>query len=236
MSDLHAATPAPAAPMLPPAGLGARTLSDLAVALPGATAVFRRHKLDFCCGGTVALAEAAAAKGIALAAIEAELTAVAATTAPADLPDGVEGLIGLIETRYHAVHRRELPELVRLARRVEAVHRDHADVPRGLADLLERMQAELEEHMQKEEQILFPMMRRGGHPMIAQPIAVMLAEHDDHGAHLRALEALTHDFTPPAGACTSWRALYAGAAKFADDLVTHIHTENNVLFPRFVRR
>ncbi len=97
------------------------------------------------------------------------------------------------------------------------------------------MSDELEVHMRKEEQILFPLMRRGGHPMISQPIAIMLAEHDDHGAHLRSLETLTKDFTVPDDACPTWRALCVGAKKLADDLVEHIHLENNVLFPRFQR-
>ena len=108
---------------------------------------------------------------------------------PAEHPERTEDLITVIETRYHATHRRELPELVRLARRVEAVHKANPAVPRGIADLLERMGGELEDHMRKEEDVLFPLMRRGGHPMIAQPIAVMLAEHDDHGAHLRDIGA-----------------------------------------------
>lgn len=106
-------------------------------------------------------------------------------------------------------------------------------MPRGITALLERMSGELEVHMKKEELILFPMMLRGGHPMIAQPIAVMLTEHDDHGVHLRGLEALTNDFVAPSDACPTWRALYIGVKKLADDLMEHIHTENNVLFPRF---
>jgi len=61
----------------------------------------------------------------------------------------------------------------------------------------------------------------------------MLAEHDDHGEHLRELERLTLDFTAPDDACPTWRALYVGARKLAEDLVEHIHIENNVLFPRF---
>lgn len=215
------------------AGFADRTLADIATTLPGATGVFRRHKLDFCCGGRVNLAQAAAERGLTLPELEAELDAVAALGLPAERPDSTDGLIGLIETRYHAAHRRELPELVRLARRVEAVHKANAAAPVGLAALLERMSEELEEHMQKEEQILFPLMRRGGHPMIAHPIAVLLAEHDGHGAHLRTLEGLTNDFNVPDDACPTWRALYAGARKLADDLVVHIHTENNVLFPRF---
>ena len=210
-----------------------RTLADIAATLPGATSVFRRRKLDFCCGGRVPLAQAAADRGLALDELEAELDAVAALGLPAAPVERSEDLIDLIETRYHAVHRRELPELVRLARRVEAVHKEHPAVPQGLAALLELMNGELEDHMRKEEEILFPLMRRGGHPMIAQAIAVMLAEHDDHGVHLRTLERLTGDFVVPDDACPTWRALYVGAKKLADDLIEHIHTENNVLFPRF---
>lgn len=212
---------------------GKRSLADIAVALPGATAVFRRHKLDFCCGGQVKLAQAAERKALNLDLLEAELDALRERAAPAARPEATADLIDLIETRYHAVHRQELPELLRLAQRVEAVHKAHPSVPRGLAELLNRMAQELAEHMAKEEQMLFPLMRRGGHPMIGQPIRVMLAEHDDHGAHLRQLEALTDDFTPPPEACPTWRALYAGCRKLTDDLMEHIHLENNVLFPRF---
>jgi regulator of cell morphogenesis and NO signaling len=210
-----------------------RTLADIAATLPGATGVFRSHKLDFCCGGQVPLAEAASAKGIALAELEAELEDVAALALPTTIPAATSGIIALIETRYHATHRREFPELIRLGRRVEAVHKAHPAVPHGLADMLQRMSDELGDHMNKEEQILFPLMLAGGHPAIGQPIGVLLAEHDDHAAHLRELERLTSDFTVPDDACTTWRALYAGTRKLADDLMEHIHTENNILFPRF---
>lgn len=210
-----------------------RPLGEIAATLPGATAVFRRHKLDFCCGGGVSLATAASRKGLDLADLEKELTGLAATAPAAEAAAETGVMIDWIVTRFHAAHRRDLPELVKLARRVEAVHRDHAAVPAGLADLLARMETELDEHMQKEEQILFPLMRNGGHPMIGHPIGMMMAEHDDHGASLAQLEALTQDFTPPTDACATWRALYTGARKLADDLVEHIHTENNILFPRF---
>jgi len=213
------------------AGFAVRPVGEIAAALPGATAVFRKHKLDFCCGGGAPLAEAAAARGASLPTLEAELAALVPDAAAP--PQETDALIDLIETRYHATHRRELPELVRLARRVEAVHGDKPDAPRGLADLLATMSAELEDHMQKEEQVLFPLMRRGGHPMIAHPIGMMRHEHDGHGEHLRALEALTDGGVPPAGACNTWRALYAGTRKLTEDVMEHIHLENNILFPRF---
>jgi regulator of cell morphogenesis and NO signaling len=212
-------------------GFASRSVAEIAVALPGATAVFRRHKLDFCCGGQSALAEAAAAHGADLASIERELASLDQPVASAPADTG--GLITLIETRYHAAHRRDLPELIRLARRVEAVHRARPDVPKGLADLLEAITADLTEHMDKEEQELFPLMRHGGHPTISNPIIAMRHEHDDTGEQVRALEALTNDGVLPEGACNTWAALYAGTRKFTDELMEHIHLENNVLFPRF---
>ena len=142
-------------------------------------------------------------------------------------------LIDHILARYHEVHRQQLPELIRMARRVEAVHRDHPQVPVGLADHLEAMHDELLSHMLKEEQVLFPMLKNGGNPFVGQPIGMMRAEHVDHGEALDKLNALTNDATPPQGACNTWRALYAGIAQLGDDLINHIHLENNVLFPRF---
>ena len=208
-----------------------RSLGEIAVSLPGATAIFRRHKLDFCCGGAESLAGAAKRRGLDPGPIAAELARRAPQ--PSELPDDVAGLVGLIVERYHAIHRRELPELRKLAARVEAVHAGHPAVPAGLGDLLAKLQGELESHMQKEEQVLFPLMLAGGHPMIGHPIAMMRHEHDSAGEDLSEVSARTHDMTPPEGACNSWRALYAGLAKFAEDLTEHVHIENNILFPRF---
>ena len=209
-----------------------QAIGQIAVQLPGSTAVFRRLKLDFCCGGQVSLREATANKGLDVAVVLAEL----ATLQRPDTLEGVTEPVALIDhilTRYHDVHRQQLPELVRMARRVEAVHRDHPEVPAGLADLLEAMENELRLHMEKEEQILFPMLKAGGNPFVTHPIGMMRSEHVEHGETLDRLAALTHDATPPAGACNTWRALYAGIAQLNDDLINHIHLENNVLFPQF---
>jgi len=214
-----------------PQSLALRSLGDIAASLPGATAIFRRHKLDFCCGGSESLERAARQKGLDAAAIEAELAELAPQPGP--VCDSTEVLVAHIVERYHNVHRRELPELQRLAARVEAVHAGHPAVPAGLAELLTRMQTALESHMAKEEQVLFALMLAGGHPMIGHPIGMMRHEHDEHGEELRALAALTHDATPPADACNTWRALYAGIAKLSEDLTEHMHIENNILFPRF---
>ncbi|MGE0748934.1 MAG: DUF542 domain-containing protein, partial [Rhodospirillales bacterium] len=182
--------------------LAERTLGDIAAHLAGATAVLRAYKLDFCCGGEATLGAAAAANGLPVAAVAAALAALAPAS-EIDAPRAPAALIEHILSRYHAVHRHELPELIRLARTVEKVHARHPACPAGLADALEEVAAELESHMQREEIVLFPLMRQGGHPMIAHPIACMRHEHDAHGARLRHLETLTHGCVTPADGCAT---------------------------------
>nr|WP_306268654.1 hemerythrin domain-containing protein [Pararhizobium sp. IMCC3301] len=151
-----------------------------------------------------------------------------------DLPpeDSTE-LTHFIVTRYHQIHRTQLPEIVALAHKVERVHADHPDAPLGLGDLLQELIGTLEVHMMKEELILFPAIRNGGGPGIENPIAVMRADHDDHDSEVTRIRALTRDLTLPQGACRSWTALYGGLATFLADLDAHIRLENDVLFPRF---
>ena len=209
-----------------------QAIGQIAVQLPGATAVFRRLKLDFCCGGHVSLDQAASDKGLDLQAVVHELSAL---QRPSELPDlgTPTELVEHIIARYHEVHRAQLPELIRMARRVEAVHRDNPNTPHGLADALETMEQELLMHMHKEEAVLFPMLRAGGNSFVSQPIAMMRHEHTDHGEALEHLARLTNDITPPMGACNTWRALYTGLAQLREDLINHIHLENNILFPQF---
>ena len=207
-------------------------VGDIASTLPGAAEVFRQNGISFCCGGKLSLAEAAAGQGLAVAPLLDQLRALeagAARTAPEEtLP-----LIDHILTRYHDTHRTEMDWLIPLAEKVEMVHGDHEEAPLGLTEALMALRDDLEDHMAKEEQVLFPMMRQGGHPMIVHPIGAMRHEHDHTAGLLRKLEHVTHGLTLPEGACRSWTALYTGLAKFSEDVVTHMHLENTVLFPRF---
>lgn len=142
-------------------------------------------------------------------------------------------LVAHVLARYHTVHRQQLPELLRLARKVEQVHGEHAACPHGLAEQLSAMAQELENHMRKEENVLFPMIVAGRGALAAVPIRVMRMEHDDHGAALRVLEQLSNGMQPPPDACATWRALYAGLRTFRADLLAHILLENERLFEPF---
>lgn len=211
-----------------------QSLGEIARNIPGATAIFHKYQLDFCCGGNKSLRDATAGRSLNSDALVAELMAMQSRqSAEQDLAvlPNLE-LIEHILTRYHDIHRQQLPELIRLAQRVELVHGNKSDCPRGLADHLETMQQELEKHMQKEEQILFPMISRGMTHVAVQPILMMRGEHDDHGAILAVIDRITHNITLPQGACNTWRALYLGLETFKTDLMDHIHLENNILFHR----
>ncbi|MBK1611870.1 hypothetical protein CKO44_00100 [Rubrivivax gelatinosus] len=158
------------------------------------------------------------------------------TTAPAEEPQlRVEpgALIEHILTRFHEVHRRQLPELISLAAKVETVNADHPDALRGMTDLLKSVHSELLEHMEKEETILFPMLARGGSAFVIHPICVMMSEHEEHARRLTQLMALTHQAAPPGNACRTWDQLCTATRQFAEDLQAHIRLENEVLFPQF---
>ena len=218
-----------------PKSLHSQTVGEIAAAMPGATAVFRKFKVDFCCHGDIALSEAARQRGLDVADLETALNALQASAGVTPASSDTGELIGHILTRYHETHRRELPELIELARKVEAVHVDHPRAPRGLADLLRQMRGELEAHMKKEELILFPAMQCAAGAGLDAPIMQMRHDHDEHGEQLRRLEDITDGFAVPEGACRSWQALYAGTGKLATDLMEQIHLENNILFPRYER-
>ncbi|MEW6271874.1 MAG: hemerythrin domain-containing protein [Thermodesulfobacteriota bacterium] len=112
------------------------------------------------------------------------------------------------------------------------MHGAKPSCPRGLAAHLATMSEEVEGHLAKEEQVLFPLIVAGVGERARMPMHVMMLEHEDHGESLRRTRELTANLVPPPEACTSWRALYLGLEQLEAELFEHIHLENNVLFPR----
>ncbi|MGV8842589.1 MAG: iron-sulfur cluster repair protein YtfE [Pseudomonas sp.] len=212
-----------------------QTLGSIVSSLAGATRVLRHYQLDFCCAGNQSLAQATAQREL-----DAEQVVLALEALDANADGNAETdwrgassntLIEHICRRFHDRHRQQLPELIRLATRVEQVHGSRSECPNGLAEHLWNMQQELESHMLKEEQILFPMLQRGiPAEQVHGPLSVLRYEHEQHLAALQALATLTQDITAPAQACNTWRALYRGLEELRDDLMQHIHLENNILF------
>ncbi|MBU1313745.1 MAG: DUF542 domain-containing protein [Alphaproteobacteria bacterium] len=209
-----------------------QTVATFAAGLPGAAGVFRRHGVSFCCGGQHSLAEAAAEAGISVETLMDDLQALV-DSAGQDAPQDTGLLISHILGRYHETHRAELNSLIPLAEKVERVHGEHPEAPLGLADVLVRLQRDLEERMREEEQVLFPMMQSGDSEMVRVLLTGMCERHQAEARSIGEIEHVTHGLSVPDGACNSWRALYAGMRKLSDDLVTHGHLEKTKLFPRF---
>jgi len=210
------------------------TLAELAVAHPAAARVFYSNRLDFCCGGSRPLADACRERGLDADAILDEIRREDAEAESATRWElaPLPTLVDHIVAHYHRRLRESLPTLVKMAQRVEARHRERVACPVGLAAFLEQFQREVLDHLEKEEMLVFPAIVRGAGARLSSPIEVLELEHQHHGSDLQRLHALTNDLTPPADACTTWRALYAGLSDLEQELMEHVHLENNILFPR----
>lgn len=219
-------------------------VSALVLEQPSRARVFERFGIDYCCGGNTPLETVCAQRGLDLnTVVDAldeqrvdEADDVVWTTAP------LTDLCTHIVERHHAYLRDELPRLRQL---VDKVASAHGDAHPELADVQKTFDAaadELEQHMVKEEQILFPACvaleegAGGGFPFgsVENPIGMMLHEHDEVAAGLNRLRALTNTYEPPSDACNSYRSMLDRLETLETDTHRHIHEENNILFPRAV--
>lgn len=209
-----------------------KSLGAIVLEIPQATTVLRKYNLDYCCGGKKSLRDACSEKGLSADEILNELSAL--TPEIRFRPDELApaGITAYIIRRYHEDLRVRMPELCLLAEKVEKAHAGAKELPPGLALLLNEMMNDLFSHMDKEEQVLFPLIERGQLNFVKAPINRMEFEHEQHGENLQRLRTLTNNFTPPENACVTWKALYQGLSALEGELMDHINLENNVLFPR----
>lgn len=216
------------------------SLAELALRSTAAGRVFHRYRLDFCCRGGRALADACQEAGLEPLQLADEILAEeAAQPSPTQNWDAqpASAVIEHILTVYHEPLRPELDRLYSLAERVLNAHgaKEPDKLPALLATLGELRQ-ELIDHLAKEEQVLFPWILRGEGRFAGGPISVMLREHHQAAHALETLDKLTDGHQAPAWACPTYRALCLGLAQLDRDLKDHIHLENHVLFPKALER
>ena len=216
------------------------TVGTVATEHPLSTRVFARHGIDFCCGGDTPLRTACDQRGLdvelVLRELEQELTRDPAPEVRWD-QEPLEALIEHILVAYHAPLAEELPRIEELMRKVHRVHGEKDPARFGeLLDTVCAIRAEIEQHLPKEEQVLFPMILSGQGAAALGPMSVMESEHVALGGLLRRARELTNDFVLPEGACSSWRALWSALEDLERATHEHIHIENNVLHPRARRQ
>lgn len=218
-----------------------RTLSELVLARPQLAQVFDRLGIDFCCHGDRSLSDACNQAGVPLEeAIQTiEVAGQAQLTVDGSWKDlDPPALADHIETVHHHWLREEMPELQRLAAKVESVHGDrHAELAE-VRQLVGELWAEFEPHLTKEEKVLFPAIRsltqgEGGFffGSISNPITQMMSEHETVGELFESLRSITADYAVPEDGCASYRMLYERLAALESDIHLHVFKENSVLFP-----
>jgi regulator of cell morphogenesis and NO signaling len=222
------------------------TVGQLVTEKPARARVFEKFGIDYCCGGKKPLAQACGEKGLDPQAVLNELS-IADQQKNASDKDWSQAtlteLADAIEATHHAYLKEELPRLDFITEKVARAHGVNHPEMVQVRQIFIDFKAELDSHMFKEEQILFPLCRRmeeateafAGHcGSIANPIRVMVAEHEDAGNALEQFRKLTHDYTPPADACNTFRALLDSLRQIEADMHQHVHKENNILFPRAI--
>ncbi|MGL5390281.1 MAG: iron-sulfur cluster repair di-iron protein [Shewanella sp.] len=207
--------------------------------------VFSQFGIDFCCGGgkalSIACERAGADSNQVLQALGSETLAGEPDDKLNQLP--LAELIAYIESTHHHYVREKAPLLLEYAAKMVRAHGEHYPEIIPFAGWVRALVEELLPHLLKEEQILFPAIcalttgeqREHCFGHLSQPIEAMQYEHEDAGQILQKLQELTHGFTPPEYACTTWRVCYQTLAEFAADLHRHIHLENNILFPKSIQ-
>lgn len=210
---------------------------------PETARVFEKYQLDYCCRGKRKLREACEENQIDLCQLLAELDQ--ATSSPGDGPLWIERtlseLCDHIEHRHHDYLREELPRIAGLIDKVINAHgASHPELTR-VRDHFRLLRGELEPHMMKEERVLFPAIRQMESSQPRQvfpfgsmdnPIRCMVDEHEHAGEQLAILRELTSGYTPPDGACPTWKVMLDSLARLERDMHEHVHKENSILFPR----
>lgn len=210
------------------------TVRSIAAALPATAGVFKSYGVDYCCGGQRILSGVLRDQHIDEAKLYARLNEVydqaRRIKSETDFSKlSSEDLVQHIENTHHAYLREALPKISEL---FGAVLRAHGQKHPELFDLhrvFSRLRSDLEQHLGKEEAILFPSLGEEPSPETKRLSQEIKAEHDEAGSALRELRRISGDYIAPSDACPTYAKLYEALEQFEDDLHEHVHLENNIL-------
>jgi regulator of cell morphogenesis and NO signaling len=221
-----------------------QTVAQLAISQPGALTVFTKYNIDYCCGGHRSLDDACRRIGLDPEKIKSEiLQTTGAETTQALQPENWSSafLADFIVEVHHSFVRKAIPELLLFLDKVCDAHGGDCIELLQIRECFLELSEELTSHMKKEELILFPAIKRlesqnkQSHPLtltIQAPIGAMEDEHVIAGNLVKQIRSLSNNYTPPDFACPTFRITYKKLKEFDNDLMKHIHLENNILFER----
>lgn len=201
--------------------------------------VFRSFGLDFCCGGKRTLEEACKSSNINPEQVVGELSWLQHTVSAEPIYNEweLDFLVDYIEQNHHRFVKKMLPEIYFYAEKVAGRHGAGHPELLEIGKYVKELVAEMEAHLKKEEEELFPaiknMVQNEGRAEVAlQMLKELEDEHETAGEIMAKIEDLSNGFRPPEGACASYQILYKNLEAFNSDLHKHVHLENNILFPK----
>ena len=224
------------------------TVGEMVAADFRAAAVFEQFGIDFCCGGRRSLSDACRTAAADPDTVVRVLDALPPKTQTEDdvtwwpLPR----LIDFIVSTHHAYVRSSMPIIARYLTKLCEVHGSRHPELSLAAEYFDQVRSDLEQHMLKEERVLFPYVRdlaersdscartRSPFGTVENPIRMMEREHREAADALRVIRELTLGYTAPEDGCTTYAVCMAELQRFERDLHRHVHLENNVLFPAAV--
>ncbi len=212
--------------------------------------VFKKYGIDFCCGGKKTVKEVCAEKGIDATVVEQELANANSGSFTANNNKynewNLDFLADYIINTHHAYARKYLPEMQGFALKVARVHGSRHPELLAILHYVEEVKEELMEHIEKEERLVFPAIKRivrakaegtplqKDGPSLSETIETMEREHDDVGRAFDSIRDESKNYAIPEDACTSYKLFFQMLQEFENDLHLHIHLENNILFPKTV--
>ncbi|MCC5916855.1 MAG: iron-sulfur cluster repair di-iron protein [Cryomorphaceae bacterium] len=212
--------------------------------------VFHKYGIDFCCGGGKSLQHVCESKQLDVDKVMLEIEealSLERTEVDALHKYSLRNLVNYIELKHHKYIEENTPMIQQFLDKLVNVHGERYPELNQLRNVFNNLAKELAGHMKKEELILFPFIRSmedkvnngeglpgSGFGSVQNPIAMMEHEHEHAGNDIETIQKLTNNFTPPEQACNTHRITFEKLLEFRDDLMIHIHLENNILFPRAI--
>ncbi|MBS4224822.1 iron-sulfur cluster repair di-iron protein [Lederbergia citrea] len=218
-------------------------VADIVSALPQSTDLFRKLRIDFCCGGKIALKEAAEARHLNPVEVLNHIKEIEIKQERRDSFDptsfGDKTLVAYIQENYHESLREELPALSPYITKVARVHGEKSPHLLRVQEIFRELRTELLEHTEDEDKNVFPLilefLRNPTDELkeeLRPRVFELEEEHENAGKILFELRDITNNFVPPNDACGTYRAVYARLEQLEKDTFNHVHLENNVLFDR----
>ncbi|MEH7181225.1 iron-sulfur cluster repair di-iron protein [Neobacillus vireti] len=220
-------------------------VKDIVNELPKTSDVFKKFRIDFCCGGNIPLSQAIAENGVNEGALLEELRVIFEknSSTETDLEVWTKSdsntIIDHVINHYHRTSEEEISLLSPYVTKVSRVHGDNHPELLKVNELFYEFKKELIEHMTKEEEIVFPLIKQLSDGTVEDReeainmIVELEKEHDHAGEILRQIRAVTSDYTLPLDACGTYRLVYKRLEELEGLTFMHVHLENNILFPRY---